>query len=115
MRQQRTMTGKDRDKIERVWLILDHEPLPIALMREYEGTHFVLAPVQALRELLVLPDADNARLQDHIWLIDPRANLMLRWPKNPEVNGVKRDVSRLLRVSAGWIRIDPRPMQPEPQ
>ena len=115
MRQQRTMTGKDRDKIERVWLILDHEPLPIALMREYEGTHFVRAPVQPLRELLVSPDADNARLQDHIWLIDLRANLMLRWPKNPEVNGVKRDVSRLLRVSAGWIRIDPRPMQPEPQ
>ena len=113
MRQQRTMTGKDRDKIERVWLISDQEPLSIALMREYEGTHFVRAPVQPLRELLVLPNADRARLQDHIWLIDPRGNLMLRWPKNPEVNGVKRDLARLLKVSAGWIRIDPRPAQPE--
>ena len=115
MRQQRTMTGKDRDKIERVWLISDQEPLSIALMREYEGTHFVRAPVQPLRELLVLPNADRARLQDHIWLIDPRGNLMLRWPKNPEVNGVKRDLARLLKVSAGWIRIDPRPVQPESQ
>jgi hypothetical protein len=115
MRQQRTMTGKDRDKIERVWLISDQEPLSIALMREYEGTHFVRAPVQPLRELLVLPNADSARLQDHIWLIDPRGNLMLRWPKNPEVNGVKRDLARLLKVSAGWIRIDPRPVQPESQ
>ncbi|MGZ8993740.1 MAG: SCO family protein [Burkholderiaceae bacterium] len=115
MRQQRTMTGKDRDKIERVWLISDQEPLPIALMREYEGTHFVRAPVQPLREFLVLPSADSARLQDHLWLVDPHGNLMLRWPKNPEVNGVKRDLARLLKVSAGWIRIDPRPAQPESQ
>ncbi len=115
MRQQRTMTGKERDKIERVWLISDQEPLRIALMREYEGTHFVRAPVQPLRQFLDLPNADSARLQDHIWLADPRGNLMLRWPKNPEVNGIKRDVARLLKVSAGWVRIDPRPAQPEPQ
>jgi len=115
MRQQRTMTGKDREKVERVWLISDQEPLPIALMREYEGTHFVRAPEQSLRTLLVLPDTEGARLQDHIWLVDPLGNLMLRWPKNPEVNGVKRDIARLLKVSAGWIRIDPRPPQPDPQ
>lgn len=112
MRQQRTMTGKDRDKIERVWLIPDQEPLSIALMREYEGTHFVRAPVQPLREFLVLPSADNARLQDHLWLVDPQGNLMLRWPKDPHVNGVKRDLARLLKVSAAWIRIDRRPAQP---
>ena len=115
MRQQRTMTGKDRDKIERVWLISDQEPLSIALMREYEGTHFVRAPVQPLRDFLVLVDAKSAPLQDHIWLVDPRGNLMLRWPQNPEVNGVKRDLARLLKVSGGWIRIDPRLAQPEAQ
>ena len=106
MRQQRTMTGKDRDRIERVWLITDQEPLQIMLMREYEGTHFVRAPLQSLRDFLVLPDTASARLQDHIWLIDPRGNLMLRWPKNPEVNGVKRDIAKLLKIDAGWIRID---------
>ncbi len=115
MRQQRTMTGRDRDRIERVWLVPDDEPLPIMLMREYEGTHFVRAPPQSLREFLVLPDAAGARLQDHIWLIDPRGNLMLRWPANPEVNGIKRDIAKLLKVSAGWIHIDPRPAQPEAQ
>ena len=98
MRQQRSMTGKDSDRIERVWLITDREPLPIVLMREYEGTHFVRAPLQALREFLVLPDGPDAQLQDHIWLIDPRGNLMLRWPKDPEINGVKRDIAKLLKV-----------------
>jgi len=115
MRQQRTMTGKDRGRIERVWLVTDQEPLPIMLMREYEGTHFVRAPLQALRDFLVLPDAAGAQLKDHIWLIDPRGNLMLRWPKDPEINGVKRDIAKLLKVSAGWIRIDRRSAQPEAQ
>ena len=49
MRQQRTMTGKDRNQIERVWLIPDQVPLSIMLMREYEGTHFIRAPQQPLR------------------------------------------------------------------
>ena len=115
MRQQRTMTGKDRDRIERVWLVTDQEPLPIMLMREYEGTHFVRAPLEALRDFLVLPDGAGAQLKDHIWLIDPRGNLMLRWPKNPEIGGVKRDIAKLLKVSAGWIRIDRQPAQPGAQ
>ena len=107
MRQQRTMTGKDRNQIERVWLIPDQVPLSIMLMREYEGTHFIRAPQQPLKEFLSLPEAAEARLQDHIWVIDPRGNLMLRWPKNADPNGVKRDVARLLSVAAGWVRIDP--------
>jgi hypothetical protein len=106
MRQQRTMTGKDRYRIERVWLITDQEPLPIMLMREYEGTHFVRAPLQPLRDFLLLPDTTGAQMEDHIWLIDPHGNLMLRWPKSPEINGVKRDIAQLLKISAGWIRID---------
>lgn len=108
MRQQRTMTGKDRDRIERVWLISDQVPLPIVLMREYEGTHFIRGPPQPLWDFFAVPDASDARLEDHIWVIDPRGNLMLRWPKNAEVNGVKRDVAKLLKVAAGWIRIAPR-------
>ena len=115
MRQQRTMTGKDQERIERVWLISDEEPLSIMLMREYQGTHFVRAPVRELRDFLVLPDAPGAQLQDHIWLIDPRGNLMLRWPKNPEIDGVKRDLAKLLKVSAGWIRIDTGRAQPRAQ
>lgn len=111
MRQQRTITGKNRDLIERVWLISDPGPLSIMLMHEYEGTHFIRAPQQALQNFLPLPDTAGAQLQDHIWVIDPRGNLMLRWPPNADVNGVKRDIARLMKVAAGWIRIEP----PRPQ
>jgi hypothetical protein len=105
MRQQRTMTGKDRDRIERVWLISDAAPLSTVLMREFEGTHFVRAPAEPLRSFLPLP-AGDARLEDHIWIIDPFGNLMLRWPRKPDPSRTKRDVSKLLRASTGWVRIE---------
>lgn len=115
MRQQRIMANKERENIERVWLISDREPLPIMLMREYEGTHFVRASPALLRDFLVLPAAADAGLQDHIWLIDPQGHLMLRWPKDAEPKGVQRDMAKLLKVAAGWIRVDARPAQPDAQ
>ena len=86
------MTGKDRDRIERVWLIPDQEPLPIMLMREYEGTHFVRAPLKALRDFLALPDTADAQLQDHIWVIDPQRQSDAALAEEcSRPNGVKRD------------------------
>ena len=52
MRQQRTMTGKGRDEIERLWLITDREPLSTMLIREHEGTHFVRVDERDLRAFL---------------------------------------------------------------
>jgi hypothetical protein len=111
MRQQRAMTGRNRDQIERVWLIIDDAPLPIMLMREYEGTHFVRAPLPTVRAFLPLPPMPDVRLEDHLWMIDPAGNLMLRWPRDAEADGIKRDVARLLKVASGWIRIEPRTRQ----
>ena len=106
MRQQRTMTGKERDEIERVWLITDGQPVPTQLIREYEGTHFVRVDERDARAFLALPDAPNADLRDHIWVIDPLGNLMLRWPRNPDPKGTKGDVARLLKAAALWTRVE---------
>lgn len=106
MGQQRMMTGKDRERIERVWLITDAAPLPIPLMREFEGTHFVRVPAAALRDYLPLPESPDARIEDHIWIIDPAGNLMMRWPKNPDPSRTKSDLARLLKASGNWIRIE---------
>ncbi len=106
MRQQRTMTGKDRDDIERVWFITDKEPLSTMLMREYEGTIFARVDEAALKGFLALPDVPNASLRDHIWVVDPYGNLMLRWPRNPDPKGTKGDIARLLRASSLWTRIE---------
>jgi len=115
MRQQRTIAGKDRQRIERVWLISDAAPLSTVLMREYEGTHFVRAKAAPLQTLLPLPEEPGARLDHPIWLIDPRGNLMLRWPKEASAAGIKRDVARLLKVDSGWVRIDAAQPQSAPR
>lgn len=106
MRQQRTMTGKDRDRIERVWLVTDREPLSTVLMREYEGTLFVRVGERELLSFLALPDSPDASLRDHIWMIDPVGNLMLRWPRDPDPKGIKGDIARLLKAEALWTRVE---------
>lgn len=106
MRQQRTMTGKERDEIERVWFITDREPPSNTLVREYAGTYFVRVDEGDIRSLLALPDSGGANLRDHIWVIDPLGNLMLRWPRNPDPKGTKGDIARLLKASSLWTRVE---------
>src|SRR5690606_16377413 len=52
MRQLRLTQGKDMDRIERVWLITDREPLETMVLREYDGTHFLRASREQLQAWL---------------------------------------------------------------
>jgi hypothetical protein len=97
MRQIRTATGKERDRIERVFFITDETPTTTLLLREYEGTHFLRASADELARFLVRPA--DAALEDCVWLIDPLGHLMLRWPKGADPSRMKKDVDRLLRAS----------------
>ena len=98
MRQLRLMQGKEMDRIERVWLVIDKEPLDTALMREYDGTDMLRVDAGKLKAWL--PAEQGTSAQDHIYLIDPLGNLMMRFPKDPDPNKMKKDISKLLRASA---------------
>ena len=41
-------------------------------------------------------------LSEHLYLVDPLGNWMMRSPAEPEPPKLKRDVEKLLRASAGW-------------
>ncbi len=97
MRQLRLAQGKDMDRIERVWLVTDDKPLETMLMREYDGTHLLRVRPEVLRAWL--PTESGTVAADHIYLIDPLGNLMMRFPKDADPNRVKRDLSRLLKAS----------------
>jgi hypothetical protein len=99
MRQVRLTAGKDADRVERIWLISDSAPLPTIVMREYEGTRFLRADPAELKLFLALPTDSGVDLADHIWMIDPLGNLMLRWPKDADPNRMKRDLAKLLKAS----------------
>lgn len=97
MRQLRTAQGKERERIERVWLITDQAPLDTRLLREYDGTRLLRVTPEALQKWLPI-EAGNT-LHDHLYIIDPLGNLMMRYPKAADPNKIKRDIGKLLRAS----------------
>lgn len=98
MRQLRLMQGKDMDRIERVWLITDDKPIETMLIRKYDGMHMLRANADAVKAWL--PAEQNTIDTDHIYLIDPLGNLMMRFPKHADPNKVKKDLARLLMASS---------------
>lgn len=97
MRQLRLTQGKDMDRIERVWLITDNKPIETLLMREYDGTHMLRAKAGAVAAWLPV---DSGRVaSDHIYMIDPLGNLMMRFPKDADPNKIKKDIVKLLKAS----------------
>lgn len=99
MRQVRLTTGRDADRVQRVWLITDDAPLATEVLREYDGTRFLRARADQVAAYLALPAAPGAALADHIWLVDPLGNLMLRWPKDADPSRMKKDLIKLLKAS----------------
>jgi hypothetical protein len=92
MRQVRLAQGKNMDRIERLWLVSDAGKADPALLREYEGTQALQAPAGMLKEF-------PGQAREHVYLVDPLGNLMLRFPADPDPNGMIRDLRRLLSVS----------------
>lgn len=98
MQQLRLMQGKEMDRIERVWLITDDQPLETILMREYDGTRMLRVKLGALKGWL--PVERNTAISDHIYMIDPLGNLMMRFPKDADPSKIKKDIDKLLKASS---------------
>jgi hypothetical protein len=98
MRQLRLMQGKEMDRVQRVWLVTDSAPLDVALLKQYDGMAVLRVDPQALQQWL--PVEQGRQMGDHLYMIDPLGNLMMRFPKDPEPQKVKKDIAKLLKASA---------------
>jgi hypothetical protein len=103
-RQLREVMGRDKDRIERVWLVMDDVPVDAKLAPQ---VHAPLADAQALRVPRAtleqwLPAAAGQKIEDHLYVVDPYGNLMLRWPADMDAAKAKRDIHNLLRASGSW-------------
>ncbi len=67
-------------------------------MRVIDGTHMLRADAAATLKWLPVEQGGDAA--EHLYLIDPLGNLMMRFPKNPEPQKVKKDFGKLLKASA---------------
>jgi len=99
MRQIRLTQGADRDRVQTVWLRTDSSPVPDKVSGAYEGTRMLVADPAALAAWL--PADTGTKDTDHIYLVDPNGNLMMRFPQNPDPSKIKRDLSKLLKVNTG--------------
>lgn len=98
MRQWRLMQGKNMDRVERVWLVTDDQPLDTMTIRQYDGMHMLRAPADVVNQWL--PAGQGTQPADHIYLIDPLGNLMMRFPADPDPRKVYKDIAKLLKASA---------------
>ena len=95
MRQLRLTQGKDMERVERVWFIVDGTaPRPEAV-EPYRGTWLVRAGGGVVAKRFPAPEA----VSDHIYVIDPLGNLMMRYPRDPDPRRMIRDLTRLLKAS----------------
>jgi hypothetical protein len=108
-RQLRESLGKEKDRVDWVWLIDDAQPVPEPLGRGLAQAEVIR--VDAAQVAQWLAPAPGHSLHDHIYVVDPMGNWMMRFPPAGERNldaaaarDMKRDPDRLLRASASWDR-----------
>ena len=104
MRQVRLMTGKNRHRVERVWLFFDENKKFDKSFDEllYEGTwKFKVTNEEGDLTKLFSSSLNKKNNMDlnGIWLVDPLGNFMMKYPKNPDIKKIYKDISRLLKVS----------------
>lgn len=95
MRQTRISMTKEMNRIERVLLLRGDAKATAELVKKYPGMHILSGANDSL--LNTFPGAPNAA--DHIYLVDPVGQVMMRYVKNPDATGIRRDLTRLLSVS----------------
>jgi hypothetical protein len=90
-RQARTMQGRERERIERLWLVPDGVTPHSSVLAEHPD---VVVVRTTTAKVATLPKGSDA-----IYLIDPIGNQVLAWPRDADVKALARDLTRLLRAS----------------
>ena len=102
-RQLRESLGREKDRLDRVWLVSDAAPVPARLDNGLHGATVLRVPAAELARWLV--PATGHTLAEHFFVVDPLGNWMMRFPARMDAEGAgraKRDLGRLLRASSSW-------------
>ena len=102
-RQLREGLGKEKDRLDWVWLVSDDTPIAPSLSSALKG-----ATILRLNEAQIaqwLQPEKTQQLADHLYLVDPIGNWMMRFKPSLDVetaSKIKSDLSRLMRASSFW-------------
>jgi len=99
MRQIRAAQGAERERVVEVWLRTDAGKVADVIQKAYPDTDMLVAdPAQVSAWL---PVDQGTQISDHLYLVDPNGNLMMRFPNDPNPSKIKGDLTKLLK----WSRI----------
>lgn len=102
-RQLRESLGKEKGRLDWVWLVNDTAPVASTLASALSGAAVLRVDPAVLSRWLEPAPAQN--LAAHLYVIDPLGNWMMRFPADLDPTAAakaKRDLDRLLRASSGW-------------
>lgn len=90
LRQLRRALGKDMDRVERLWLLTDDAKPRAELLQAVEGT-----VIERAARMSDFP----GKATDHVYVVDPLGNLMMRYPRDADPSRMLKDLQRLMRVA----------------
>jgi hypothetical protein len=102
-RQLRETLGKEKDRLDWVWLVSDAAPIPAAILPALKDATVLRLPAEQITTWM--QPAQGQQLADHLYLVDPMGNWMMRFPTALDAAAtkkVKSDLERVLRASASW-------------
>ncbi len=102
-RQLRESLGKDKERVDWVWLVADQAAPPEAICSAVTTATVLRVPQARLNAWL--KGAPGHAIHEHLYLVDPMGNLMMRFPARLDVEGAgkaKKDIERVLRASSSW-------------
>jgi hypothetical protein len=111
-RQLHEALGAEKDRVDKVWFVDDAATPRAETLAAIAASAEARAPFAPATVLRVdraalgrwLEPVAGRALEDHLYLVDPRGDWMMRVPADPDPARLKRDVDKLLRASAFWDR-----------
>lgn len=99
-RQIREMLGREKDRLDWVWLRTGDSALREPLAEATAAA--VVLQVDAVQLAQWLEPAAGQQIEDHLYVVDPMGNWMMRFPADLDPKRARRDLDRLLRASSFW-------------
>jgi cytochrome oxidase Cu insertion factor (SCO1/SenC/PrrC family) len=104
MRQVIAAQGDKAGRVQSVLAVTDSQALDLLryAVKDYPGMHVIVGPpesVSALALQFTLPAGSPLDNLNRIYVVDPLGNFMMSYPADADPNGIRKDLTRLLRAS----------------
>ena len=102
-RQLRESLGREKERLDWVWLVTDDAQPPEAMRSALEQATVLRVPQAVVAQWLA--PAAGRQLGEHLYVVDPLGHWMLRFPaqlSRSDAAKARKDLERLLRASSSW-------------